>query len=162
MTALRDVAAEYHGTPSARFAAFELANILYDSERYDEALEAFEEFLKKNPADVLAPAALEATGYCRESLGQWKEAIDVYEKLLQKHPVVAARVAYRLGLCLEKIGERDRAIESYEKTLELLPNTLWAEHSRERLDSLRPETPLPSEDVPLEVAPAEAAPASVE
>ncbi len=148
--ALKEVVADYDGASAARTASFELANSLYDDGHYEEALKAFQEFLKKNPGHLLAPAAMEAVGYCYESLGQWKEAIAAYETLMKKRPAspAAARANYRLGLCYENIGEKEKAVEAYKKTMELLPGSFWAEYSSERLASLSPEASAPAEALP--------------
>lgn len=151
--ALKEVIADYGGASAARTASFELANTLYDEGRYEEALKEFQGFLKKNPRHLLAPAAMEAVGYCYESLEQWNEAIAAYEKLMKKRPATpaAARANYRLGLCYEKIGEKEKAIAAYEKTVELLPGSLWAEYSSERLASFGVTPSLPAEALPAPV-----------
>ena len=139
--ALERVVDEYGGAEAGRFAAFELANTLYADGRYEEALGAFQAFLKKNRSHLLAPAAVEAVGYCQESLGQWSEAIQTYEGLLSKDTTgpVVARATYRLGLCHEKSGDEEKATEYYARVAELAPDSLWAEYANRRLESLNPE-----------------------
>jgi tetratricopeptide (TPR) repeat protein len=138
--ALRKVASDFSGAFSARTALFEAANTLYANGQYDEALKAYEDFLKKYPNHLLSAAAMEAAGYCHESLGKWKEAIGDYQRLIQRRPnsPEAARAHYRLGLCYEKVGEREKAIAVYKKAAELLPKSLWAEYAEARLASLSP------------------------
>jgi tetratricopeptide (TPR) repeat protein len=138
VAALREVQSEYGGSPSARVALFELANVLYGQGRYEEALKEYREFLKRHPGHMLAPAAMEAVGYCQESLGQWKEAQETYQSLMKRWPSSphAERAHYRLGLACEKAGETDKAIEAYKKVLELQPESLWADYAREQLEAL--------------------------
>jgi tetratricopeptide (TPR) repeat protein len=140
--ALKTVASEYGGTQAGRFASFELANSLYSSGNYGEALEAFEDFLRKNPRHLLAPSAKEGVGYCQESLGRWNDAITTYEDMIQGNPTgpAAARSNYRLGYCYEKIDDKEKAIEFYEKVTELAPEGLWNYYAKQRLESLDPET----------------------
>jgi len=140
MAALEEITAEYRRTAAGRLASFELANALYNDGRYEEAMKRFQEFLKKNPNHLLAPAALEATGYCQESLGLWAEAIKTYQSLITRHAgnPASARSHYRLGLCYEETGEKEKAIQAYEKTVELVPETVWSEYAMKRLDSIRP------------------------
>lgn len=140
--ALEKVVAEYAGTQAARFASFDLANVLYDEGKYEDALEAFRKFLRENPGHLLAPSAAEAVGYCQESLGRWKEAIQTYEGVMQGSPesLSVARMSYRLGHCYEKLEDKEKAIEAYEKVIELAPKSLWADYSGQRLASLSPET----------------------
>lgn len=139
--ALKTVAAEYKGTQAGRFASFELANSLYSSGNYGEALEAFRSFLKKNPKHLLAPAAMEGIGYCQESLGQWNDAIQTYQAMVEDNPTggAAARSLYRLGYCYEKSNDKEKAIEFYEKATALAPEGLWNYYAKQRLESLDPE-----------------------
>lgn len=162
--ALRNVAAEYPKTAAGRFAAYEVANILYENGRYDEALEAFQEFLKKNGGHLLAPSAMEAIGYCQESLSQWKEAIETYQKLIlnRADSPAAARAHYRLGLCFERTAEKESAIEAYEKTVELLPDSLWARYANERLESLKPPDASSTETLSTVPVPVKTTPVSEE
>lgn len=139
--ALKKITEEYDGSQAARFASFELANSLYSSGNYGEALEAFKKFLKKNPKHLLAPSAVEAIGYCQESLGRWDDAIQTYESMITDDSTGpgAAQATYRLGYCHEKKGDKEKAIEFYEKVLELAPEGLWNYYAKQRLESLDPE-----------------------
>jgi tetratricopeptide (TPR) repeat protein len=139
--ALKKVAEEYGGSQAAQFASFELANSLYSSGNYGEALEAFRKFLKKHPKHLLAPSAVEGIGYCQESLGQWDDAIQTYEGMKTDNSAGpgAARANYRLGHCYEKKGDKEKAIEFYEEVTELAPEGLWNYYAMQRLESLDPE-----------------------
>ncbi len=140
--ALEKIVADYGRTQAARFASFELANALYDDGKYEEALKAFRKFHMENSNHLLAPSAIEAVGYCQESLGRWKDAIRTYEDLMRDRPdsPVAARASFRLGHCYEKLEEMGKAIGAYEKVVELAPESLWADYSNQRLALLSPET----------------------
>lgn len=139
--ALKNIAAEYGSSQAARFASFELANSLYSSGNYGEALEAFQKFLKKNPKHLLAPSAMEGVGYCQESLGRWDDAIQTYEGMITDNSSGpgAARANYRLGYCYEKKGDKEKAIEFYEEVTVLAPEGLWNYYAKQQLESLDPE-----------------------
>jgi tetratricopeptide (TPR) repeat protein len=139
--ALEKIMTDYRGTQAARFAEFSRANAFYESGEFEEALAAYEKFLKKNPGHLLAPSAIEAVGFCRESLGLWLEATKTYEGIIQGGPTapIAARVSYRLGLCSEKLEEKEKAVENYEKVIELSPGSLWADDALQRLEILKPQ-----------------------
>lgn len=140
LEALAKVYQDYAGTPSAAMARYERANLLYEQGKYEEALKAFQEFVTRDPKHPAASAAMEAMGYCYESLDRWKEAANEYETLRKRYPSLPAakRVTYRLGLCYEHLGEKDKAANAYRKTEELLPQSLWAEYAKEHLASLSP------------------------
>ena len=162
--ALEKVIDGFRGTQAARFAEFALANALYDDAKYEEALEAFQEFRKRNSRHLLAPSAVEAIGYCRESLGQWNEAIETYESMIRDDPAgpIAVRANYRLGHCHEKLGDKEKAIEYYEAATELSPESLWAMYAGQQLESLDPEKyaakaaepPMPGMTMPFTPPPA--------
>ena len=145
---IQKVAADYPASPAGRYASYLAANTLYEDGKYDEAIKAFEQFLKKNPNHLLAPSAMEAIGFCEESLARWDDAIKTYKELIRtraKSPA-AARSNYRIGLCYEQLGQKDKAIEAYEIAVELLPDSLWAQYANERLSALGPLVPaLPAE-----------------
>lgn len=143
LAALEKVAADYETTPAGHFAAYLVANTLYEDGKYEEAATAFGTFLENNRNHILAPSAMEAIGFCQESLGRWAEAIETYKELIQKRPEspAAARVNYRIGLCYERSEQQEKAIEAYDTTLELLPGSLWAEYAADRLTRLRPAVP---------------------
>jgi tetratricopeptide (TPR) repeat protein len=162
MAALEKVGADYSGTPAGKFASFLLADTLYEDGKYEEAVKAFREFVKKNPNHILAPSAMEAIGFSQESLSQWKDAIDTYSELIRNRTEspAAARVNYRIGLCYERSGQKEDAAEAYETAVELMPNSLWAEYATERLSSLGPA--VPAIPVPSELLQAEPATSPVE
>ncbi len=173
LAALDKVAADYKTTPAGRFAAYLIADTLYEDGRYEEAATAFQTFLENNRNHLLAPSAMEAIGFCHESVGRWTEAIETYQELIRKRPEspAAARVNYRIGLCYERSEQPENAINAYEATLELLPDSLWAEYAAARLMRLRPAVPAAPDAATLETllqqaetaqpdaAPPEAAPA---
>jgi len=140
---IQKVAADYPATPAGRFAGYLTANTLYEDGKYEEAIKAFEQFLKKNPNHLLAPSAMEAIGFSKESLGRWDEAIKTYQELIRTRTEspAAARANYRIGLCYEKLGQNDKAVEAYGIITELLPDSLWAQYASERLSALGPAVP---------------------
>jgi tetratricopeptide (TPR) repeat protein len=150
--ALLKVNKGFGGTPSAALAGYQRADLLYEQGKYDDARQAFSDFLKRHPNHASALAAREALGYCYESLGQWKEAATHYENLWRSHSAapVGKRITYRLGLCYERLGETAKAIEAYRKTLELLPDSLWADYAAERLASLGEKVDVPETAQPVE------------
>lgn len=162
IAALEKVSADYAETPAGEFASFLLADTLYEDAKYEEAVEAFREFVEKNPKHILAPSAMEAIGFSQESQGQWKEAIETYSELIRDRTEspAAARVNYRIGLCYERNGQKEEAAEAYQVAIELMPNSLWAEYATERLSSLGPA--IPPMSVPSEVIEAEPEPATAD
>ena len=57
----------------------------------------------------------------------WVEAIDYYEKALQRDPNYA-RTHNNLGLALQAQGRLDEAIDCYQKALQIDPDYAWAHH----------------------------------
>ncbi len=136
--ALEKLAKDFSGSATAEKARYQRANLLSDEGKYEEARRAFAEFLKRYPNQAFAPAALEALGYCDESLGQWKEAAEDYTKLKEEFPSSpeAKRIIYRQGVCYEKLGETEKAASAYRKTEETLSDSLWADYAKDRLAAM--------------------------
>jgi tetratricopeptide (TPR) repeat protein len=110
----------------------ELAKILAQAGRPNEALEEAEEATRLDPKDP-DPYWLRATIYSRGSGGvsskdplAMKETLQKAVRELEKMQQVApddARAYYALGNAYFELGEPEKAIQSYEKLQTLVPNT---------------------------------------
>lgn len=67
---------------------YRFAHILEENERFDEALEAYGKVCTTYPEDNLTPKALFAMGKIYLRLGQGKEAVDSFEKILKISPQI--------------------------------------------------------------------------
>lgn len=99
-------------------AHYNLAVILTDRQRYDEAIEHYNIALKFDPADDELHTK---SGIALYKQGKTEEAIDHYKKAISLNPD-NSDAHNNLGNALFKIGEKNEAIEHYSKALELKPD----------------------------------------
>lgn len=125
-----------------RAAAFNLAQLLAFEERYEEAAEAYAQFLEQEPGniDALQNAAVVVTRAARKAAseasdleeGPEKEALlekaetfqakaqAYYDELLAREDLEAEDY-HNIGLGLMQTGRQEQAIEAFEMALDLQP-----------------------------------------
>lgn len=91
---------------------------LYNKPQYIEAIEAFENALKKNPKMSKAAYAI---GYLHSRLGEHVEAIEAYDKAIEINPEFSEAWNNR-GTVLDNQGNTDEALKAYNKAIEVNPN----------------------------------------
>jgi Tfp pilus assembly protein PilF len=95
-----------------------LANLLAEKERYDEALNHFEKAISIDPASV---KIMIDYGITLARQNQLKKAEKVFRDALSLQPDNGI-IHYNLANTLEMQGNPDAALREYEKALKLLPN----------------------------------------
>jgi tetratricopeptide (TPR) repeat protein len=88
-----------------------------DEQKYDKALKAFNEAIKKSPNH---PDILSHRGVCYLQLNQKKNCLDDMLLSLKMQPDYSYRYA-SLAYAMDYFGNIDGAIEAYEKAIELDP-----------------------------------------
>jgi len=126
---------QYASTPAYGDALFYMGNALFASGNYNEAVQRFQDYLKKFPKRYLAPYAVESTGYCYEQLGDLAKAADYYNRVKKMFPdsSIASRVGINIGRLAELQGNIKAAAESYQSVMNTAPNTKWGQQARLRL-----------------------------
>jgi tetratricopeptide (TPR) repeat protein len=84
---------------------------------YNGLIEEYQSVIAGDPYNL---AALIALGNAYYDAGQWKPAIQYYEKALQLNPRIAD-VIIDMGTCFRNLGMPDRAITQYQKALAIEP-----------------------------------------
>ncbi|HYX92979.1 MAG TPA: tetratricopeptide repeat protein [Myxococcaceae bacterium] len=130
---------EHRGTRSATTAALPLAQSLNRLGRYDEALKAYDEFLKgAAQGDPLRAAALEGKGYAYEAKGQLDEALRAYDELarLQKAEFLDGMGLFHRARILILQGKKEEAAQALSEIPPAFPNSAAARMATERLNLL--------------------------
>lgn len=112
----------------ASIVFFEEGNLLFEQDKFAEALVKFEEFLTKNPTISQVNINI---GNCYRELGEYEKAIEAFNVILEKvkeekgsieGDEVAARALASLGETYMKQGDLDKASEYLTQAIELFPD----------------------------------------
>lgn len=91
---------------------YEKGSWLQETGRYDQAIQAFEDFRAERPDSVLIPMLLLRQGECYEALGNNEKAIHAYEKAIAESPDEVGPFAKENLEALQQRIEAERAAEA--------------------------------------------------
>jgi len=113
-----------------------LGNLLYEDEKYEEACEMFNSFMKKSSSDrIFVPVAVIKASVCLEELGKTDDALVLLQKFAEENDdsIVMDQILYNSGrLCVIK-GDRLKAKEYFNRVISSYPESAFSERARERL-----------------------------
>jgi len=99
-------------------ALFRLAEGEYDKEKFKQAAARYEQIADIKGVTFL-PEVYYKLGWCREKMGQTKEALAAYRAVAEKHAEsdLAPDAAFRIGRVLQQLGEHAKAAEQFAALL---------------------------------------------
>jgi tetratricopeptide (TPR) repeat protein len=135
VTAFKTMAEREPNNPKPRV---ELANLYFDSEKYDDAIKWYGDALKLAPNDVNVSTDLGVSYYYTN---QADKALDQFSHSLQLDPK-HAKTLLNLGV-VKAFGKQDLtgAEEAWQKVVEFAPDSPEAQAAKRALDSLRSAHP---------------------
>jgi tetratricopeptide (TPR) repeat protein len=92
-------------------AALKQGNQLFEGKKYEEAIQAYEDLIAKNPDAYVIQKNI---GNCYFELQKYDKAEDSYRKVLDKEPQ-NAEIMLLVGNCYANRGDNDQAMEWYNK-----------------------------------------------
>jgi TolA-binding protein len=112
---------------------------------YADALEGFNDILRKFPDHSIAVRAQLAKGEIQFRQGQWDDAAITFDNVFQNYrdPVSKRIALYQRGLTEEKLQQKDKAIATFTQVREQYPDTEEANGAMEALKRLAPPPPPP-------------------
>ncbi|OGQ21310.1 MAG: hypothetical protein A3C46_00455 [Deltaproteobacteria bacterium RIFCSPHIGHO2_02_FULL_44_16] len=112
--------------------------------KYEDALRSLTNVLTLHPHGDLAMNTRWNRAWCLYKLGQYKEAIEVFDQLLGERNSISDRVRYWKGRVLEKLQKREEAILLYRELWEEKPVGYYRGLASHRLQALHKkiETPV--------------------
>ena len=122
--------------PDSPTRIFDSAKSDYISNRLDNAIEGFTEFVQKFPD---APNAGEAQFWIGQSYyqkgGHCKEALVAYDKLISTYKTAAEvpDAYYQKGLCYLELGQRAEATRTFQLIVKQYPNSTQALLAQQKL-----------------------------
>lgn len=135
---LADLRAEHPDHGAARLAALYQADLARRLEKYDEAIELYDLYLK--PAkkdDALRFFALEGAGYALEAAGKNDEALARFEELAETQEFYADYALKHKARVLEKKGDEAGAIAAYQAIVDMDPASPLKSFAQNRLKALK-------------------------
>ncbi len=126
--------------PLERFAHGEL---LIFQNRYDEAFEILDQLVSEYPDHTLEAYIFYTKGEAFREMGQFQEAHNYYQKVVDQHPeeIRADHALYRLGvLWEEQLGDYEKASEYYETLFLDYRDSRFSANARERYRAIRDKT----------------------
>jgi tetratricopeptide (TPR) repeat protein len=135
VTAFKSMADREPNNPKPRV---ELANLYFDSEKYDDAIKWYSDALKLTPNDVNVSTDLGVSYYYTN---QADKALTQFSHSLQLDPK-HAKTLLNVGV-VKAFGKQDLtgAAEAWEKVVQLAPDSPEAQAAKRALDSLRSAHP---------------------
>jgi tol-pal system protein YbgF len=119
--------------------AYDDAFVLVRRNKYAEAIEGFNQFLKNCPKHESVENAYYWIGECYYSLGKYHEAITQFNLLMKefKGSPNLSRALYKLGRSQQELGKKEDARKTFKKLVDEFAGTLEAEQAKERLKELK-------------------------
>lgn len=112
----------------------DLGNLMMDTHRYQEAIDAYAKALELDPKNVDVRVDM---GTCYRNIGKPDAAIREYKKAIELNPN-HLHAHINMGVVLEHdLKDYKQAIKSFEKALEIQPNAPNAPQLRAEVEKLR-------------------------
>ncbi len=120
---LYDLGQRFPRTRAGKIAYYYLGAVYYHTGRFQEALDNYKEFLKRERSDyVLVPAALLGAGGAAEGLKDYEQALTYYEKLTKDKDSPFYHVGMlSYGRVTGILGDTEKAKSILEELLEQEP-----------------------------------------
>jgi soluble lytic murein transglycosylase len=97
------------------YAMYDMAVSLLNLGRPEEARRAFRTIQAQRPVGYLIEAAGIGEAESNELLGDWPDAVEIYERLLKGKPLAPDDVLMRLGRAARRAGDAARADEAFRR-----------------------------------------------
>lgn len=111
----------------------DLANLLMDHARYEEAVRWYREAVALQPSN---PDVLVDLGACLVNLGKASEALEEFERALRADPA-HKKALFNKGIALTETGRTREAVAVWEGLLKRYPDDPQLRGLREQIDQVR-------------------------
>ncbi|MFQ5846445.1 MAG: tol-pal system YbgF family protein [Candidatus Methylomirabilales bacterium] len=138
MALLLRIRNEYPSSDAAEEALLAIGNVSYDGGDYQQALQAYQDYLRDYPTGWGVFLAGLGKAYALESQQRYEQAAATFRTLADRYKTEALRVEALVGLArsLKAVDRGMEAIEVYQRIMQAYPGTNWARAAQEQLASL--------------------------
>lgn len=128
----KKVSNKYSGTKAGAASLFYAGSCSYSLKKYDEAISYYKEFLDKTGSTLhyLRPFAYESIGYAYEGKGEYRKALEWFEKQKSEGQGVNPMSLLNLARCYEAEGDKEKACQSYREFIEKYPLSSFNEFAQ--------------------------------
>ncbi|MGQ9776149.1 MAG: tetratricopeptide repeat protein [Thermodesulfobacteriota bacterium] len=137
-----EIQSNYSDTYPGRFSLLYKGDLYLRLSEYDEAIKAYQAFLKKGKKEKLYRFfALEGLGYAYEGKKEYEKALQVYQEILKLDEIPQwTNVYLNIGRCYEKMGKNKEALENYRTFLRLFPKSSLVNPLLSKISKLEKES----------------------
>ncbi len=133
------IAKRYKGTQAGEDALYYIAQLRGLQHQPEEALKAFEDYLRRSSKNnYLYPAALAGKAVALEDLKRYAEAASCYLQAteVKNHPFSSPSFLLEAGRCFRLAGDQNKAREQYQRVIQKHPKTSFAQQAEKELAAL--------------------------
>ena len=125
--------------PAAANRAYEAAYALFKKGKHQEAIAAYQEFIKKFPDSVYIPHAHYGMGAAYFVLNDYKKALDSYQVLAKEYAFSPKAAEAMLGMadCQGELKDAVAAKKTLKQLIAKFPGSESAAEARKRLDKFK-------------------------
>jgi len=112
--------------------------LVQDNSRQDEAMAAFQSFVKKYPDSTYQPNANYWLGQLNYNKGKKDDAAFYFASVVKNYPKSpkAPDAMYKVGLIMQDKGDTAKAKAVYQQVIKQFPNTDGAKQAQKRLNAM--------------------------
>ncbi|WP_023639245.1 cell division protein CpoB [Dickeya zeae] len=114
------------------------ASLVLEKKQYDQAIAAFQNFVKRYPDSTYQPNANYWLGQLFYNKGKKDDSAYYFANVVKNYPKSpkAPEAMFKVGLIMQEKGQTDKAKAVYQQVVKNYPNTDGAKQAQKRLDSL--------------------------
>ncbi len=131
----QQVLSQFEGTPSAKVALLGVGAESYSLGQYEQAFDAYREFVDANPGHPMAKGAEICKVQCIEAQGKLDEALAGFNAFAAANGghYLATFASIGEARCLEQLGRFEEARAIYEEVIAADPEGTWARQAETSL-----------------------------
>ncbi|WJV55230.1 cell division protein CpoB [Prodigiosinella aquatilis] len=116
----------------------EAVALVLEKKQYDQAIVAFQNFIKKYPDSTFQPNANYWLGQLYYTKGKKDDAAYYFANVVKNYPKSpkASEALFKVGVIMQEKGQPDKAKAVYQQVIKIYPNTEGAKQARKRLAAL--------------------------
>ncbi|EKN4704326.1 cell division protein CpoB [Yersinia ruckeri] len=113
-------------------------SLALEKKQYDQAITAFQGFVKQYPKSTYQPNANYWLGQLYYNKGKKDDAAYYYAVVVKNYPKSpkSADAMYKVGVIMQEKGQGDKAKAVYQQVIKQYPNTETAKQAQKRLSAL--------------------------